>query len=225
MNMKLRYIFFALATVLALSCEKNSDLCLPLAVNSRQIVLNATGGNTEMEIYSTSDWSVAFDSKIDWASLNRLKGTGNDFIILSYAPNYDVHRAVKLLINTSELADTVKFIQKGKDVVLNFGDPVTVEADTTKASLALNSNLYNHYDEVAVTVNYVKYLYNDEDDEDVPEPVGGWITDVQLLYGQAVCTITQNVGADRPRKATITLDYTDVYGTAFTTTATLIQEK
>lgn len=218
------YLFFCLTVLLGVcACEKDSNMYLPLAVDSRKIVLESTGGTTEVQIYSTYDWQVAFDEQVDWASLDRLKGTGNDFIRLSYAPNYDIHRAVTLLINANPLKDTVRFIQKGNAAVLNFTGSATAEADTTAARISLNTNLENHFDEVEVIIEYQKYLYDDEDDEDVPEPVGGWISDVSLYSDRVECKFSANVGADRPRKAAITLQYTDVYETLFTTSTTLVQ--
>lgn len=222
MNKSIKITALIAICALASSCGKNTDLKLPLAVDSRYIILSTATGNTEVQIYSTDRWDVYFNESVDWASLNRLSGRGNDYVVLSYAANYDIARSVTLFISTPTLSDTVRFVQQGASVVMNLSGAATVEGTETKVELPLTSNLGNHLDEIAVNVEYQKYLFPIEDDDDVPEPETGWITATRVSGDKVELALTPNEGS-RPRKAGITLNYTDVYGNQYKTVSTLTQ--
>lgn len=226
MRRSILYICLAAASVFA-ACEKNSDTTVPLGVDTRDVTLTKAGGSTKIMIWSTGQWNLRFENPVEWASLDRLKGAGNNTVTLSYSPNYDVIRQVKVIVESGAQADTVSFTQDGNAAVsMSFVRSQEIESAAAAVVFPLRTNLENHLDEITVDVEYRKFLFSDEDDEDVPEPESGWISDVKLSRDETGCVLSATVAANagsRPRKAAFNLSYTDVKGSVHKTSTELVQ--
>lgn len=144
-----RGLAIALLTTGVCSCETDSDLDLPLAVDSNGINLEAKGGSTHILIYSQGDWEVRFDKPIEWGSLSTLQGTGNSDVVFAYAENLEAPRRVNVIITNSHGRDTVTLVQKGISALFAF-DKNAVEIPNSKAtvSLPLTTNLRDQLAEV-----------------------------------------------------------------------------
>ena len=82
------------ALLLLTGCEMDSDMDLPLNVDSNKYTLTSDAGSTQVRIYSTGEWSVRLSEDVEWASINRLNGSGNTPVLFKYGANYGVPRAV-----------------------------------------------------------------------------------------------------------------------------------
>ena len=56
-----------------------------------------------MRIYSTGEWSVRLSKDVEWASINRLNGSGNTPVLFKYGANYGVPRAVDIIFTRGGL--------------------------------------------------------------------------------------------------------------------------
>ena len=206
------------------ACEKNSDTTLPLAVDNRTVTLDKDAKKpTKFNIWTTGEWTARFREKVDWASLERLSGAGNGAIWLYYAPNPDIVRRVEVIVEAESLADTIVFTQPGAhEPAMSFTGAQTVEAGATEAVFGFSTTLGNHLDEIETAVTYQKYLFDDEDDEDVAEPETGWVRDIRLGQESVTVTLSPNTG-DRPRRATLNLTFVSVEGRKYTTSSGLLQ--
>ena len=63
------------ALLLQTGCEMDSDMDLPLNVDSNKYTLTSDAGSTQVRIYSTGEWSVRLSEDVEWASINRLNGS------------------------------------------------------------------------------------------------------------------------------------------------------
>ena len=81
------------ALLLLTGCEMDSDMDLPLNVDSNKYTLTSDAGSTQVRIYSTGEWSVRLSEDVEWASINRLNGSGNTPVLFKYGANYGVPRA------------------------------------------------------------------------------------------------------------------------------------
>lgn len=208
----------------AAACEKNSDTTLPLAVDNRTVTLDKDAKKpTKFNIWTTGEWTARFREKVDWASLERLSGAGNGAIWLYYAPNPDIVRRVEVIVEAESLADTIVFTQPGAhEPAMSFTGAQTVEAEATEAVFGFSTTLGNHLDEIETDVSYQKYLFDDEDDEDVAEPETGWVQDIRLGQESVTVTLSPNTGS-RPRRATLNLTFVSVEGRKYTTSTGLLQ--
>ena len=84
------------ALLLLTGCEMDSDMDLPLNVDSNKYTLTSDAGSTQVRIYSTGEWSVRLSEDVEWASINRLNGSGNTPVLFKYGANYGVPRAVDI---------------------------------------------------------------------------------------------------------------------------------
>ena len=85
------------ALLLLTGCEMDSDMDLPLNVDSNKYTLTSDAGSTQVRIYSTGEWSVRLSEDVEWASINRLNGSGNTPVLFKYGANYGVPRAVDII--------------------------------------------------------------------------------------------------------------------------------
>lgn len=74
------------ALLLLTGCEMDSDMNLPLNVDSNKYTLTSDAGSTQVRIYSTGEWSVRLSEDVEWASINRLNGSGNTPYCSNTAP-------------------------------------------------------------------------------------------------------------------------------------------
>ena len=91
------------ALLLLTGCEMDSDMDLPLNVDSNAYTLTAEAGSTQVRIYSTGEWSVRLSEDVDWATINRLNGSGNTPVLFKYSANYGVPRAVEIIFTRGGL--------------------------------------------------------------------------------------------------------------------------
>lgn len=222
--MKKRLLFLSFAALAALlSCEKNSDTTFDLALDAVDITLENTSGSTKVNVWSTKQWTARFAEPVDWASIDRLEGEGNYAITFSWSQNVDIERQVKLIFSIPEKSDTVLFTQKGAfEPSMSFTGSKVLEASATSAELSFKTNLVNHLDAIESEVSYLKYVLDDEDDEDVPTPEGGWVKNVSVNEDTVLVSLDPNTGT-RPRKARITLKFTKLNGGLTTTYVEITQ--
>jgi hypothetical protein len=95
------------------SCDndKADVLQFPLAVNSTAITLLPQGGSTYMSVYSTGSWNVSLPDSVDWAAIDKVKGKGNDVVLLRYSENLGEERVATLHLTSGEKAIDVVFTQ------------------------------------------------------------------------------------------------------------------
>ena len=101
------------AAALLTGCQREFELDLPLAVSARDLTLSKDAGSTHVLVYSTGEWTARFTRNVNWASLNKLSGYGNNEIVFTYSANYGVSRKVGVVFEKGALTDTVMFSQNG----------------------------------------------------------------------------------------------------------------
>lgn len=211
--------------MLFLACEQESDMNLPLAVDHVALDLKQNGGTTNFIIYSTGEWSVSLSKPVDWVSLSVLAGHGKGNVEISVSPNYGVVRRVDLIINGQGETKVIKLTQTGKDVIFNFVEGVNIGKDASRVKAVFENNLGVELANVRDSIAYKKYLFSDEDDEDVPEPEGGWISDIDLSEdGFVNFSVSENTSEERPRKAEIWLIYEDAREKVHKASVEIIQD-
>lgn len=199
-------------------CERDSDLDLPLAVNSNGLLLETKGGATHIMIYSDGDWNVRFNHPIQWGALNVLGGTGNRDVVFSYAENLEAARRVRLLISNSHATDTVVLVQKGFTTQLALQEnEIDVPRSQAGITIPLTTNLkeqfyandYQNGVRIVVTDPDAVITGDDNEDEDEDEEKPGdefpWIlkpfsgSPEHIGFGVA----PNDTGEDRQAKITV----------------------
>lgn len=196
---------------LLVSCEENYKLEIPFAVNSNEINLTEDGGSTSVMIYSTGSWTVSLSDKVNWASLNKLKGKGNGSVVFSYSQNAGAPRRVKLMINKGGEIKEVLIVQAGNIPTLKFknGD-LSIPKMQASVYLPLTSNLKYDAGDIKMDV-----LYDDEFSEQ-------WVSDVKITEKAfEFVALANNTG--HSRAAMVILLYTDGWGNEYTAVTNITQ--
>ena len=229
------FLLAAAAALLPAACDKSFEMDLPLAVNSHQISLKSPAGSTHILIYADGPWTVSFGRAVDWASLNKLSGEGNNDIVLTYSANYGISRSLDIILAKAELRDTITVIQAG---------PLTLEGGT--AGLSFNTSaislLQGAADIVAPITTNLRYSldqvepsieYFDNEGvslgvvtvgKAVPDTlhVTPWIEFGSLATSEVTYRVLENTTGE-VRTAVISLTATDARGGAIRTRQTVTQ--
>ena len=157
------------ALLLLTGCEMDSDMEMPLNVDSNKYKLTSHAGSTQLRIYSTGEWSVRLSEDVEWASINRLTGSGNTPVLFKYGANYGVPRAVDIIFTRGGLEQAVRMTQEGEDPILSLEESrIEIFSNPWDLRIGLDNNLREDYKQIRDTIVYS--VIPDEDDDETPEP-------------------------------------------------------
>lgn len=209
------------ALLLLTGCEMDSDMDLPLNVDSNKYTLTSDAGSTQVRIYSTGEWSVRLSEDVEWASINRLNGSGNTPVLFKYGANYGVPRAVDIIFTRGGLEQAVRMTQEGEDPILSLEESrIEIFSNPWDLRIGLDNNLREDYKQIRDTIVYS--VIPDEDDDETPEPDEEWIENL-TVGPDAVTFSTLKNNSPRKRQAAITLTYTDAKEKKHAVTLTVTQ--
>ena len=209
------------ATLLLAGCEMDSTMDLPLNVDSNKYTLTADAGSTQVRIYSTGEWSARLSEDVDWATIDRLGGEGNGWIMFKYAANYGVPRTVDILFNRGNGEQVIRMTQEGKDPILSLKESrIEIFSNPWDLSIGLENNLKEDYKQIRDTIVYS--VIPDEDDDETPEPDEEWIEGLNIGTDAVTFSTLENT-SPRKRQAAITLTYIDAKEKKHAVTLTVTQ--
>lgn len=207
------YMFCVLAILVGslTGCEDDSDMKLPLAVNSTGLKLPAAGGQTHIMVYSTGEWHAEFVEPVNWASINKIEEKGNSSILFSYAQNFGAARKVVINLTKDDEAQQISVVQEGITPTLKF--PVvkyTLPKTSLPTQFSLDTNLEHNLNDIVVDI-----LYDDEVSEQ-------WISDVKVTSESfEFYALENNLG--ETRSARVTLTFVDGLDVTYSTYVDVIQ--
>ena len=209
------------ALLLLTGCEMDSDMDLPLNVDSNKYTLTSDAGSTQVRIYSTGEWSVRLSEDVEWASINRLNGSGNTPVLFKYGANYGVPRAVDIIFTRGGLEQAVRMTQEGENPILSLEESrIEIFSNPWDLRIGLDNNLREDYKQIRDTIVYS--VIPDEDDDETPEPDEEWIENL-AVGTDAVTFSTLKNNSPRKRQAAITLTYIDAKEKKHAVTLTVTQ--
>ena len=145
MDCKKIYIALAaLACLGAVSCQKRYEIFDELAVTSHTLNIAQTPGQTHIAVYSTGAWTVALETPVDWASLNKLSGEGLGDFVFSWSANYGAARNVDILVSRGSLTERISVIQAGNvsNPYITLGrSKIVLPRQATSFSVPMTTNL------------------------------------------------------------------------------------
>ena len=156
----MKKIALTIAVLLAaVSCEKKAEYNQTLGLLSEYNILSASGGSTQVAVFSNTSWTVEMDRQVDWASIDRFGGTKSGYLVFDFDVNYGRARRVILVFHAGGETRTLNMYQKGglsdSDCDLDL-DATTVEAPAEGMStiIPLDTNLWYNLDEMFLTLTY-----------------------------------------------------------------------
>ena len=200
-------------TLMALaSCDKPFEMDLPLSVAQRNITLTKEAGSTHVLVYADGAWTASFTEPVEWASLNKRSGYGNNELIFSYSANYGIARKIGIVLAKDELRDTVFMIQNGPVTLASYSfeqKSVRLTKLGAVAVVGVSSNLYYSEDALRVSAIYI-----DGDGQRDTVAVDGtsdnpahWIVSAETQYDRfSFCTTFNDTGAARNAELIVTID-------------------
>ena len=149
-----------MALLLAASCAQKAEYDQTLGLLSEYNVLSASGGSTQVAVFSNTDWTVAMDRQVDWASIDRFNGHKSGYLVFDYEINYGRARRVLLVFKAGDQTRTLNMYQSGlvsdSDVVmdLDVSSSIIAPAGGETKIIPFNTNLVYNLDEMYLTLTY-----------------------------------------------------------------------
>ena len=204
----------ALVALLA-SCESEFSFDHNLSVTSEKVELDAAEGMTPVIVYANGAWTASLTEGTDWASLESTSGTGMGQVRFHYSANDGIARRAVIEIRSGSEVKNVAMVQKSGlgDVSFAFAAKgVDLPRNGASGQLTLFTNLPDsEMDKVKVDVQ--------TDEGKAPD----WVSGVKLSGHSVEFTVSANeIGAERV--AIVSLSYTDVIGTGYSSTLRLAQK-
>ena len=143
----------------AVSCEKKAEYDQTLGLLSQYNILSASGGSTQVAVFSNTSWTVEMDRQVDWASIDRFSGTKSGYLVFDFDVNYGRARRVILVFHAGGETRTLNMYQKGgisdSDCDLEL-DATTIDApaDGMSIDIPFETNLWYNLDEMFLTLTY-----------------------------------------------------------------------
>lgn len=203
--MKKITIFIFLALFAAVSCSEKAEFDQPLGLLSAYNILAASGGSTQVAVFSNTSWTVEMDHPVPWASIDRFEGYKSGYLVFDYEVNYGRARRVNLIFKAGGKTQTLSMYQKAyyddKDCKLTLsGQPSTIDApaEGMTVNFDFSTNLIYLLDEMFLTLVY----------PEGEEPETPWITLKSVTLSNVCIEIAPNTtGVDRI--ANMRLSHTD----------------
>ncbi len=210
-----------IALLLMTGCEMNSDMDLPLNVNSNEYTLTSSSGITSIPIYSNGEWSARLSENVNWATINRLGGTSNGLIEFKYAANYGVARAVELIVTKGGQEQIIRLTQEGKGVILALSESqINLFSNPWNLRVGLENNIREDYKQIKDSIAYS--VIPTEDEDQAPEPDEEWIENLKITTDTISLDTKPNLST-HSRQAVITLTYIDAWEKSHKVTLTITQ--
>ena len=209
--------------LLAASCDPKAEYDQTLGLLSEYNVLSASGGSTQVAVFSNTDWTVAMDHQVDWASIDRFNGHKSGYLVFDYEINYGRARRVLLVFKAGGETRTLNMYQSGlvsdSDVVMDLdATSITVPAGGATEIIPFTTNLVYNLDEMYLTLTYP-----------VEEPETPWII-LKSVEKDNVCIEILPNDTGVARMANVRLTHTDAGSynstegdTLYSNTITLVQ--
>lgn len=196
---KIYMLIAALAMLVA--CDKPIEYNQTLGLLSECNVLSASGGSTDVAVFSNTSWTVRLLSEADWASIDRLSGEGCSRVIFNFERNYGRSRRVILEFRAKDEVRTLNMYQSGsiadadvKMTILNPSYDAPVEGG--EKTFMFDTNLIYDLERMELSV-----AYNGDD-------VTPWVHLVSVSADKVIVAVDKNESG-APRVAKVKVSHTD----------------
>ena len=221
-----KIILFITVLLVAVGCEKKAEYNQTLGLLSKYNVLPASGGSTQVAVFSNTSWTVEMDREVSWASIDRFNGYKSGYLVFDYEVKYGRARRVILVFTAGGQTRTLNMYQKGyfsdSECVMKLGvSSLSVEAEGETREIDFTTNLIYNLDEMYLTLTY----------PEGQEPETPWIILRGVEADKVVVEIAPNT-TDAVRMANLRLTHTDAGGmdategdSIYSNTVTVVQKK
>lgn len=221
-----KIILFITVLLAAVGCEKKAEYNQTLGLLSKYNVLPASGGSTQVAVFSNTSWAVEMDREVSWASIDRFNGYKSGYLVFDYEVNYGRARRVILVFTAGGQTRTLNMYQQGyfsdSECVMKLGvSSLSVEAEGEAKEIDFTTNLIYNLDEMYLTLTY----------PEGQEPETPWITLKGVEADKVYIEIAPNT-TDAVRRANLKLTHTDAGSMdategdpVYSNTVTVVQKK
>lgn len=186
--------------MLIASCAKDAEYDQTLGLFSKYNVLSAAGGQTDVAVFSNTDWTVKMDRECTWASIDRFSGHKSGRVIFNFDVNYGRSRRVILEFQAGGETRTINMFQsaglENSEVVLKIGvNSITPAAAGETVELPFETNLIYDLDVLYLTITY----------PEGQQPSSDWITLSSVTKDKLVLKVAPNTtGEERVANLRVT---------------------
>ena len=219
----MRKLLIAAAVLGAASCDVDDSAKIPfveLGTPQNEYILEADGGDIQIDIFSNGKYHVEYASDAPWLTLSRMEGNGDGQISASVSMNEEFKRMASLVLcsEVDERKDTILIKQKGmleaKLQMLNTS--IILDGKGGKISADVTTNIPFEYMRVQTAYS--------GDDADWIESMGITAANETTLNRSLDVTVKPNADQSKVRTASVLLSYIDGWGDLTELLVNLVQK-
>ena len=198
-----KFILYVTVLLAAVACSPKAEYDQTLGLLSKYNVLPASGGSTQVAVFSNTSWTVELDREVSWASIDRFNGYKSGYLVFDYEVNYGRARRVILVFKAGDQTRTLNMYQQwyfsDSECVMKLGvSSLSVPAEGKTETIPFNTNLIYNLDEMYLTLTY----------PEGQEPESPWITLKSVEADKVVVEVAPNT-TGAVRMANMKLTHTD----------------
>lgn len=120
------HLLAALAFLAAASCKPENNESDPgqFTVEPTVITADYEGGSKSVIITTNKDWNLVPEQDYDWITYSKKSGSGNDNVLLTFAPNTTEERQAKISVTATGFDPiTISIVQEAPKSQMRLGQP------------------------------------------------------------------------------------------------------
>ena len=201
-----RLILYIMVLLVAVSCYKDAEYDQTLGILMEYNVFPASGGSTQVAIFSDTTWTAQMDRQVSWASIDRMAGYKSGHLVFDYEVNYGRSRRLYLILKAGDETRTMCMFQKAgisdKDCYLDLGTEevsgYTVGPEENTVEIPFRTNLVYDLEDMYLTLTY----------PEGQEPDSPWITLKSVERSKIKVQVAPN-GSNQDRTTYIQVSHMD----------------
>ena len=178
------------------ACQKPFRMSVPLGTDKDEMYVPSTAGKQYILVWATSAWSAAFETPVDWATLEKVDNGSISGLYVKYTENQAISRGVNIVITAGDHVKKVYFAQKaGMSAPMFIFDQAKVSVLKPSKTMTVSTTTNLSGTDIAKAVFSVTYSGTDTD----------WISGMRLDGRNFIFEIAEN-GSGEDRTAIIAAD-------------------
>lgn len=181
------YICVSMLLGLLSGCQQPYEMEVDFALNREELRFTKAESKAYFLVYSTGSWTAEFETSVDWATISRTSGYGNQQIAVDCEKNESVSRGVRLIITNHDGKTKTVYLSQEAAV----SEPYYKISETSLQLLAKGTAI-----SLETQTNLPETLFSDVTIQVESADGSEWISDIKVTPEGISCAVADYTGED-----------------------------
>ena len=178
-------------------CQRPYELELDFALNREELRFTKAESRSYFFVYSKTSWTLEFEKPVEWVSLSRMEGVGNQQVDVVCEANNGVSRSVRIIVTNQD--GSTKSLTLSQETSIQ--EPKYTISKTSVRMLSEGTLLM-----LPATTNLPESLFADVTCEVRSSVQEDWISDIEVTPEGVSCNVSDFNG-EGSREATVVISF------------------